>query len=68
MAVVSNKRGDLLRREAERLDWAALFPFFSPILMFPRAVAGSVPAWMVATSLVLMVVALVITAFVAGRI
>ncbi len=25
MAVVSNKRGDLLRREAARLDWAGLF-------------------------------------------
>ncbi|NNM33218.1 MAG: ABC transporter permease, partial [Gemmatimonadetes bacterium] len=50
------------------LDWVALFPFFSPILMFPRAVAGLVPAWMVVTSLVLMVLALVGTAWVAGRI
>ena len=23
------------------MDWVALFPFFSPIMMFPRAVAGS---------------------------
>lgn len=49
-------------------DWAALFPFFSPILMFPRAVAGSVPAWMVVLSIVLMILALIGTAWVAGRI
>jgi ABC-2 type transport system permease protein len=50
------------------IDWAALFPFFSPILMFPRAVAGVVPAWMVVTSLVLMVLAIGGTAWLAGRI
>ncbi|MDH3222139.1 MAG: ABC transporter permease [Gemmatimonadota bacterium] len=50
------------------LDWAAVFPFFSPILMFPRAVAGLVPGWMVALSIVLMILALVGTAWVAGRI
>ena len=50
------------------LDWAALFPFFAPILMFPRAVAGVVPAWMVVASLLLMVLALVGTAWIAGRI
>ena len=50
------------------MEWAALFPFFTPILMFPRAAAGSVEWWMVAISLVLMVVAVVATAWVAGRI
>ena len=50
------------------MDWAALFPFFSPIMMYPRAVVGAVPWWMVATSLVLMVAALIGTAWVAGRI
>jgi len=50
------------------MDWAALFPFFSPIMMYPRAVVGAVPWWMVGTSLVLMVAALIGTAWVAGRI
>ena len=50
------------------MDWAALFPFFSPILMFPRAVSGSVEWWMVALSLVFMVLAVGATAWVAGRI
>ena len=50
------------------MDWAALFPFFSPIMMYPRAVVGAVPWWMVATSLVLMAAALIGTAWVAGRI
>ncbi len=50
------------------MDWAAVFPFFSPIMMFPRAVAGSVPWWMVALSLALMALAVVATAWVAGRI
>lgn len=50
------------------MDWAALFPFFSPIMMYPRAVVGAVPWWMVGTSLVLMAAALVGTAWVAGRI
>ena len=50
------------------MDWAAVFPFFSPVMMYPRAVAGSVPWWMVALSLVLMAVAVVGTAWVAGRI
>ena len=50
------------------LDWAALFPFFSPILMFPRAAAGQVPPWMILASILLMVAALVATAWVAGRI
>jgi len=50
------------------IDWAALFPFFSPILMYPRAVSGSVEWWMVALSLVFMVLAVGATAWVAGRI
>lgn len=50
------------------MDWAALFPFFSPIMMFPRAVSGAVPWWMVGLSLVLMVIAVGATAWVAGRI
>ncbi len=50
------------------LDWIALFPFFSPILMFPRAVAGAVPTWMVVASLVLMALGVVVTAWVGGRI
>lgn len=50
------------------IEWVALFPFFSPILMFPRSAAGIVPAWMTALSLVLMVAAIAGTAWVAGRI
>lgn len=50
------------------MDWAALFPFFSPILMFPRAASGTVEWWMVALSLVFMVLAVGATAWVAGRI
>lgn len=55
-------------RGFEWLDWAALFPFFSPVLMFPRAVSGTVEWWMVALSLVFMVLAVGATAWVAGRI
>ena len=55
-------------RGFEWIEWAALFPFFSPILMFPRAASGSVEWWMVALSLVLMVLAVGATAWVAGRI
>ena len=50
------------------MDWAALFPFFSPIMMFPRAISGAVPWWMVGLSLVFMVIAVGATAWVAGRI
>lgn len=50
------------------MDWAALFPFFSPVMMFPRAAAGAVPWWMVGLSLVFMVIAVGATAWVAGRI
>ena len=50
------------------MDWAAVFPFFSPIMMFPRAVSGSVEWWMVGLSLASMVIAVGATAWVAGRI
>ncbi|MYG82194.1 MAG: ABC transporter permease [Gemmatimonadetes bacterium] len=50
------------------LDWVALFPFFSPVMMFPRAATGAVPWWMTGLSLVLMAAAIVGTAWVAGRI
>ena len=50
------------------MDWVALFPFFSPVMMFPRAVAGSVPWWMTGLSLVLMAAAVVGTSWLAGRI
>ena len=50
------------------MDWVALFPFFSPIMMYPRAVMGDVPAWMVALSVVLMTVTVWGAAWVAGRI
>ena len=50
------------------MDWVALFPFFSPIMMYSRAVSGDAAPWMVALSLVLMVLAIFVTAWVAGRI
>ncbi len=46
----------------------SLFPFFSPILMFARAAGGGAPAWQVAASFVLMALATVAVAWVAGRI
>ncbi len=45
----------------------SLVPFFSPILMFPRFMAGA-PLWQVGLSLLLMVVAIWVVAWVAGRI
>lgn len=50
------------------MDWAALFPFFSPLMMYPRAISGQVEWWMVALSLVLMLLALLGTTWVASRI
>ena len=50
------------------MNWVALFPFFSPIMMYPRAVMGTVPWWMVGASMVLMVLTVWGTAWVAGRI
>jgi len=46
----------------------SLFPFFSPILMWPRVAAGVVPAWEIALSFVGMAAAVVAVAWVAGRI
>jgi ABC-2 type transport system permease protein len=45
----------------------SLVPFFAPILMFPRYMAGA-PLWQVGVSLLLMVVAIVVVAWIAGRI
>lgn len=45
----------------------ALFPFFSPVLMYPRYVAGA-PLWEALLSLLLMAVTVVAVAWVAGRI
>lgn len=47
---------------------ASLFPWFSPVLMFARVAVGSPPWWQVALSVVLMLAALLVTAWVAGRI
>jgi ABC-2 type transport system permease protein len=46
----------------------SLIPFFSPFLMFARAVGGAAPFWQVALSIVLMVFTLLGVAWVAGRI
>lgn len=46
----------------------SLFPLFTPILMWGRVAGGGVPAWQIALSFVLMGVAIVAIAWVAGRI
>lgn len=46
----------------------SLIPFFSPILMFARVAGGGAPGWQVALSFVLMAIALLAVAWVAGRI
>jgi len=46
----------------------SLVPLFSPILMFARAATGAAPFWQVGLSVVGMVVAVVVIAWVAGRI
>jgi ABC-2 type transport system permease protein len=46
----------------------SLVPLFSPILMFARAATGAAPLWQVGLSVVGMVVAVVVIAWVAGRI
>ncbi len=46
----------------------SLFPLFSPILMWARVAGGGAPAWQVALSIVLMMLAVVAIAWVAGRI
>lgn len=47
---------------------ASLFPLFTPILMWGRVVAGGVAAWEVALSFVLMTLAILAIAWLAGRI
>jgi ABC-2 type transport system permease protein len=46
----------------------SLVPLFSPILMFARAATGAAPFWQVGLSVVGMVIAVVVIAWVAGRI
>jgi ABC-2 type transport system permease protein len=46
----------------------SMIPFLTPVLMFARVAAGGVPQWQIATSLVLMVVAIGGVAWLAGRI
>ncbi len=50
------------------MNWVSLFPFFSPVMMYPRAVMGEAPAWMVALSILLMAATVWGAAWVAGRI
>ncbi len=47
--------------------WLSLVPFFSPILMFPRFIAGA-PLWQVGVSVVLVALTIWAVAWVAGRI
>ena len=46
----------------------SLFPLFTPILMWGRVAGGGVPAWQVGLSFVLMFLAILAIAWVAGRI
>ncbi|NNF38019.1 MAG: ABC transporter permease [Gemmatimonadetes bacterium] len=46
----------------------SLFPPFSPILMFARAATGAAPMWQIGVSVVGMVAAVLVIAWVAGRI
>ena len=46
----------------------SLFPLFTPILMWGRVSGGGVPAWQVGLSFVLMFLAILAIAWVAGRI
>jgi ABC-2 type transport system permease protein len=46
----------------------SLFPLFSPILMWTRVASASVPVWQVALSFVLMALAVLAIAWLAGRI
>lgn len=46
----------------------SMIPLFSPILMFARAAAGAAPAWQVVVSVVGMALAVVVIAWLAGRI
>lgn len=46
----------------------SLFPLFTPILMWGRVAGGGVPAWQIASSFVLMALATLAIAWLAGRI
>lgn len=46
----------------------SLIPFFSPILMWGRVAGGGVPVWQVGLSFVLMALAVIAVAWLAGRI
>ncbi len=46
----------------------SLFPFFTPVLMWPRIAAGAAPAWQVAAGFALMALTVVGVAWLAGRI
>jgi len=46
----------------------SLFPLFTPILMWARVASGVVPVWQVGLSFVLMVLAILAIAWIAGRI
>ncbi len=46
----------------------SLFPLFSPILMWGRVAGGGVPVWQIALSFALMALALLVIAWLAGRI
>ena len=46
----------------------SLIPFFSPVLMWSRAATGAAPVWQVALSFLLMALAILAVAWVAGRI
>lgn len=46
----------------------SLFPLFTPILMWARVSGGNVPAWQVGLSFVLMALAVIAIAWIAGRI
>ena len=46
----------------------SLVPFFTPILLWPRVVAGVVPGWQLALAFLLMAGTVLVVAWVAGRI
>ncbi len=46
----------------------SMVPFFSPVLLYARAGAGSVPLWQIGTSLALLYAGVWVVAWVAGRI
>jgi ABC-2 type transport system permease protein len=48
--------------------WMSMIPFTSPIAMMMRLPFGGVPAWQLATSMVLLVLGFIFTTWLAGRI